>query len=289
MYIEGGSLFSHLRNCKRFNEDVARFYAAQIILAANFLHNCGIVHGDIKPDNVLLDRDGHYKLADFGLCKTEMFISSKTYGFVGTKQYMVPDVLRGELYGREVDWWSLGYVAYEMMLGECPDSNAWFHHERFPKYLTQDAVSLLKKFLHPDPIRRLGALGDTRSILRHHFFKTVNWEAVLEKRVKPQVKPPTLELLNIEPDKPGDAEDLRRNHSFENRYHEAILEAPLNHDTQIVLEAILNQEAPLVQEAPPDLDTPAEQDAAPEHVKRELSDLEEVEQLKKTIETKGPT
>ena len=232
-YIEGDTLSSLLRRRKRFNEDVARFYAAEVILAVNFLHKCGIVHRDIKPANVLLDRDGHCKLADFGLCKGGMYSRSKTYGCVGTKQYMAPEVRWGDKYGPEVDWWSVGCVLYEMMSGKCRDSNVCVHRERFPTYLTQDAVSVLKKFLHPVPRRRLGALGDKRSILRHRFFKMVNWEAVLQKRVTPPVKPPTLEFLNIEPDVPGDAEDIGRNPSIESRHHEAILEAPLNQDAQL--------------------------------------------------------
>ena len=286
-YIEGGTLSSLLRSRKRFHEDVARFYAAEVILAVNFLHKCGIVHRDIKPANILLDRDGHCKLADFGLCKGAMYSRSKTRGFVGTKPYMAPEIRRDDLHGPEVDWWSVGCVVYEMMLGKCRDSNVCVHRERFPSYLTKDAVSVLKKFLHHDPRRRLGALGDTRSILRHRFFKTVNWEAVLDKRVTPPIKPPTLKFLNIELDAPGDAEDIGRNPSIGNRHHEAILEAPLNQDSQLVPEATFNQEAPLVLEAAPDLDAPAEQDAAPEHVKNELSALEdEVEELNKILQEK---
>jgi len=286
-YAEGGTLFSLLLSRERFTEDVARFYAAEIILAVNFLHKCGIVHRDIKTENVLLDRDGHCKLADFGLCEAGMFASSKTSRIIGTKKYMAPEVRRGDLYGPEVDWWSVGCVVYEMMVGTCPSSNVFAHLKRFQTHLTQDAVSVLKRFLHPDPRLRLGALGDTRSILMHPFFKKVNWEAVLEKRVTPPVKPPTLEFLNTEPDAPGDAEDHRRNPSIDNRHHEVILEAPLNQDAQLVLEATNNQEAPLLLEAAPDLDTPAEEDAAPEHVKKELSALEEkVEQLKNMLKQK---
>lgn len=100
----------------------------------------------------------------------------------------------------------------------------------------------MKNFLHPHSRRRLRARGDTRSILRHPFFK-VNWEAVLQKRVTPPVKPPTLEFLNIDPDAPGDGDDLERNPSTENGHHEAILEAPLKQEVPIVLEAPLDQDA----------------------------------------------
>jgi len=273
-YVEGGTIRSLLSRLKRFNEDMVRFYAAEIILALNFLHKCDIVHRDIKPENVLLDRDGHCKLAHFEMCKIGMFTWSRTSGECGTEPYMAPEIHQGHLCGPEVDCWSVGCMMYEMMLGKCRLSKVCVHRERFPKYLTQDAVSVLKMFLHPHRRLRLGALGDTRSILRHPFFKKVNWEAVLQKRVTPPVKPPTLEFLNIDPTAPGVAEDTGRTPSTGDRHQEAILEAPLNEDAQLVLEA------------PSDLDTPAEQDAAPEHVNTELSALEEEVEVKKMLKQK---
>jgi len=269
-YVEGGTLRSFLSRRKRFNEDEARFYLAEIILAVNFLHKCGIVHRDIKPENVLLDRNGHCKLADFGLCKVGMFAWSKTSGVCGTKQYMAPEMRRGDRYGPEVDWWSVGCIAYEMMLGKRRYSYVTVHCERFPTYVTRGAECILKKFLRPDPRRRLGARGDTRSILRHHFFKKVDWEALLEKCVTPPLKPPTLNFLKFETDAPGDGDDIRRNPSIENSHHEAILEAPLNPDDQLVLEATFNREAPIVLEAPVDQDTPL--------VPQELVDSKEIDQ-----------
>jgi serine/threonine protein kinase len=86
-----------LSRFKRFHEDLARFYAAEIILAVNFVHKCGIVHREIKPQNVLLDKDGYCKLADFGMCKVGMFTRSKTSGVSGTKRYMDPEISRGDL------------------------------------------------------------------------------------------------------------------------------------------------------------------------------------------------
>jgi serine/threonine protein kinase len=187
-------------------------------LGVNFLHKCGIVHRDIKPENVLLGRDGHWKLADFGLCKLRVFTRSKTSGVCGTRRYMAPEIRRGDLYGPEVGWWSVGCVVYEMMLGMCRDSYDCVCREQFPTYVTHAAVSILRDFLQRDPRRRLGARCDTRSILRHPFFKNVNCEAVLQKRVTPPVKPPTLEFLNIDPDAPGHGDDVGRNPSIENRH-----------------------------------------------------------------------
>ena len=187
-----------------------------------------------------------------------------------TERYMAPEMRWGERYGPEVDWWSVGCIAYEMMLGKCRYSYVTAHRERFPTYVTHGAECILKKFLRPDPRLRLGARGDTRSILRHHFFKKVDWEALLQKRVKPPVKAPRLDFFNIDPEAPGDGDDIRRNPSIENSHHEAILEAPLNQDKQLVLEATFNREAPIVLEVPVDQDTPL--------VPQKLVDSKEIEQ-----------
>ena len=114
---------------------------------------------------------------------------------------------------------------YEMMFQKCRDLNVCAHRERFPKYLTQDAVSLLKKFLNTNPRCRLGARGDTRAFLRHPFLKKVNWEAVLWKHVTPPGKPQTLVFFLVNPAEPGDADDLRRHPSIKNIHQEAILKA----------------------------------------------------------------
>ena len=271
-YMGGGTLHSLCARRNRRNEDIARFYAAEIILGVDFLHNCGIVHRDIKPANILLDSDGHCKLADFGLCKVGIFTTTKTSGVCGTRRYMAPEVRRGDLYGPEVDWWSVGCVIFEMMLGTCRASYDCIYRELFPTQLTHAAASIVWDFLHPDPGRRLGAHGDTRSVLRHPFFNNVNWDAVLHKRVTPPVKPPTLEFLNTNPDAPGHG----------NRHHEAILEAPLHQDAQLVLEATHNREAAIVLEAPLSLHAVdiQEKEQSPERVE----DIKETEESPEHIE-----
>jgi len=251
-YMEGGTLRSLLSRHKQFSEDETRFYAAEIILAVNFLHQCGIVHRDIKPENILLDKDGHSKLADFGVCKAGVFESSVISGMCGTRLYMAPEMRYNNQYGPEVDWWSVGCVIYEMLTGECLSSYDSVHRTSLPKYLMPSAVRIVKNFLDPIPRYRLGARGDTLSILRHTFFKKVNWQAVLEKRVKPL----TLDSLYINPDTPGDGDHRRRNPSIKNNNHEAILEAPINQEAPIVLEATLNREAPIVLEAPINREAP---------------------------------
>ena len=225
-YLGGGTLHSLLCRLKGFSEDLARFYTAEIVLAVKFLHKCGIVHRDIKPQNILLDIDGHCKLADFGSCKTGMFTSSTTAGMCGTARYMAPEVRHRMFYGPEVDWWSVGCVMHDMMLGVYLYSRHLTRLQRYGTSLTQDAISIITNFLNKDPSRRLGAHGDTRSILLHPFFKTVNWVAVLQKRVTPPVNPVTLEFLTVHPDAPGDAHDVGTNSSTENRHRDAIPEQP---------------------------------------------------------------
>ena len=225
-YCEGGTLRSLMSRLQLFHEDLVRFYAAEIILAVKFLHECGIVHRDIKPANILLDRGGHCKLADFGLSEVGMFQGKLTEGVCGTVWYRAPEIQRGRLYGPEVDWWSVGCIMFDMMVGDCPAEEDLLYPEEYPLCLKKDAISILNMLLEPDPRRRLGAHGDTRSIQRHPFFKTVNWKAVFEKRVTPPVNPLTLEFLAVDAEAPGDACDLARTPSIENMHCEAIVEQP---------------------------------------------------------------
>ena len=232
-YCEGGTLRSLMSRLQLFHEDLVRFYAAEIILAVKFLHECGIVHRDIKPENILLDRGGHCKLADFGLSEVGMFQGKLTEGVCGTVWYRAPEIQRGRLYGPEVDWWSVGCIMFDMMVGDCPAEEDLLYPEEYPLCLKKDAISILNMLLVLDPRRRLGAhgdtrsiQGDTRSIQRHPFFKAVNWKAVFEKRVTPPVNPLTLEFLAVDAEAPGDACDLARTPSIENTHCEAIVEKP---------------------------------------------------------------
>jgi serine/threonine protein kinase len=119
-FCKRGTLYSMMSRVQRFHEDWARFYATEIILAVKFLHECGIVHRDIKPDNILLDRDGHCRLADFGLAITGMFKGMCTEGVCGHARFRAPEMIPGRLYGPEVDWWSVGCVMNDMIVGDCP-------------------------------------------------------------------------------------------------------------------------------------------------------------------------
>lgn len=195
----GGELFFHLQKVKTFSEDRTRFYGAEIVSALQYLHENDIVYRDIKLENLLLDKDGHVRIADFGLCKEDISFGDKTKTFCGTPEYLAPEVLDDNDYGRSVDWWGLGVVMYEMMCGRLPFFNK--DHEklfeliltssvRYPAKISDEAKSLLSGLLIKNPSQRLGGgPEDAKEIIRHPFFAPIDWVALYEKRIEPPFKP----------------------------------------------------------------------------------------------------
>ncbi|XP_053202922.1 RAC serine/threonine-protein kinase-like [Panonychus citri] len=198
-YVNGGELFFHLSKERIFTEDRTRFYSSEILLALDYLHSQGIIYRDLKLENLLLDKDGHIKIADFGLCKEDINWGTTTKTFCGTPEYLAPEVLEDSDYGRAVDWWGLGVVTYEMMCGRLPfydrDHDVLFElilieEVKFPRNLSVEAKSLLSGLLNKDPKQRLGGgPDDAKEIMVHPFFAGVNWQDVLEKKVSPPFKP----------------------------------------------------------------------------------------------------
>ncbi|XP_008588546.1 PREDICTED: RAC-gamma serine/threonine-protein kinase-like [Galeopterus variegatus] len=185
-------LFFHLSRERVFSEDRTRFYGAEIVSALDYLHSGKIVYRDLKLENLMLDKDGHIKITDFGLCKEGITDAATMKTFCGTPEYLAPEVLEDNDYGRAVDWWGLGVVMYEMMCGRLPFYNQ--DHEKlfelilmedikFPRTLSSDAKSLLSGLLIKDPNKRLGGgPDDAKEIMRHSFFSGVNWQDVYDKK-----------------------------------------------------------------------------------------------------------
>nr|XP_030724432.1 RAC-gamma serine/threonine-protein kinase isoform X3 [Globicephala melas] len=198
-YVNGGELFFHLSRERVFSEDRTRFYGAEIVSALDYLHSGKIVYRDLKLENLMLDKDGHIKITDFGLCKEGITDAATMKTFCGTPEYLAPEVLEDNDYGRAVDWWGLGVVMYEMMCGRLPFYNQ--DHEKlfelilmedikFPRTLSSDAKSLLSGLLIKDPNKRLGGgPDDAKEIMRHSFFSGVNWQDVYDKKLVPPFKP----------------------------------------------------------------------------------------------------
>uniref|UniRef100_A0A8C9WQD2 protein kinase C n=1 Tax=Scleropages formosus TaxID=113540 RepID=A0A8C9WQD2_SCLFO len=197
-YSPGGDLMIHIHN-NIFTEPQARFYAACVLLGLEFLHKNKIVYRDLKLDNILMDADGFVRIADFGLCKEGMGHGDRTSTFCGTPEFLAPEVLTDNNYTRAVDWWGMGVLLYEMLVGESPfpgeDEEEVFDsivndEARYPRFLSPDSISIIQRLLRKNPEKRLGASEqDAGEVKKQPFFKSVEWEALLAKKVKPPFLP----------------------------------------------------------------------------------------------------
>ncbi|MXQ90560.1 hypothetical protein E5288_WYG016110 [Bos mutus] len=206
--LSGGELFTHLEREGIFLEDTACFYLSEITLALGHLHSQGIIYRDLKPENIMLSSQGHIKLTDFGLCKESIHEGAVTHTFCGTIEYMAPEILVRSGHNRAVDWWSLGALMYDMLTGSASPASSGgrppFTAENrkktmdkiirgkleLPPYLTPDARDLVKKFLKRNPNQRIGGgPGDAADVQRHPFFRHVNWDDLLVRRVDPPFRP----------------------------------------------------------------------------------------------------
>lgn len=200
-YGQGGELFTHLSTEKMFSESVAAFYMAEMLLAISHLHdNLGVVYRDLKPENCLLDADGHLLLTDFGLSKVSAEPSDACNSMLGTVEYMAPEVIQGHKYGKAVDWWSFGALGYDLMTGNPPfrgqnhakiQENIVKQKLVLPYFLSQDAKDLLTRFLRKDPAKRLGAHmpRDLQTLRAHRFFRRIDWVRLAARELEPPIQP----------------------------------------------------------------------------------------------------
>ncbi|KAL2606536.1 hypothetical protein GLYMA_09G232400v4 [Glycine max] len=222
-YLNGGDLYSMLRNLGCLDEDMARVYIAEVVLALEYLHSLNVIHRDLKPDNLLIGQDGHIKLTDFGLSKVGLINSTddlsapsfsnndflgddepkprhsskreerQKQSVVGTPDYLAPEILLGMGHAATADWWSVGVILYELLVG-IPPFNAEHPQQIFdniinrdiqwpkiPEEISFEAYDLINKLLNENPVQRLGATGATE-VKRHAFFKDINWDTLARQK-----------------------------------------------------------------------------------------------------------
>ncbi|KAK6153881.1 hypothetical protein DH2020_013520 [Rehmannia glutinosa] len=223
-YLNGGDLYSLLRNLGCLDEDVARVYIAEVVLALEYLHSLRVVHRDLKPDNLLIAHDGHIKLTDFGLSKVGLINSTddlsgpavsgtslmdedepplsasehqqerrKKCSAVGTPDYLAPEILLGTGHGFTADWWSVGVILFELIVGIPPFNaehpqkifenilNRKIPWPRVPDEMSLEAHDLIDRLLTEDPNQRLGAVGASE-VKQHPFFRDINWDTLARQK-----------------------------------------------------------------------------------------------------------
>jgi len=206
-YCSGGELYFHIGKRGKLPEALARFYCAEIILALGYLHSRGICYHDLKPENLMLDKDGHICLVDFGLCQLDVHSPTKgAKGHCGTAEYLAPEILRLEEHGTSVDIWALGMVMYEMVTGLPP----WYSYDQdemvqsimssrlsFPGHVSRLCRRLIKKMLDRDPTQRLCSTGGVAEAIKEPFFSHVAWDELAQRRIEAPFVPPTAEGTDV--------------------------------------------------------------------------------------------
>lgn len=197
-YVSGGDLMLHIQR-GQFGTKRAQFYAAEVCLALKYFHENGVIYRDLKLDNILLTLDGHIKMADYGLCKEDMWYGSTTSTFCGTPEFMAPEILLDKKYGRSVDWWAFGVLIYQMLLQQSPfrgeDEDEIYDailadEPLYPIHMPRDSVSILQKLLTREPEQRLGSgPTDAQEIMSQPFFSNINWDDIYHKRIPTPFKP----------------------------------------------------------------------------------------------------
>ncbi|XP_033340052.2 cAMP-dependent protein kinase catalytic subunit 1 [Megalopta genalis] len=195
-YINGGEMFTHLRRMGKFDEPLARFYAAQVLLALEYLHHCSLVYRDLKPENILIHSSGYIRMTDFGFCK---MIDGRTWTLCGTPEYLAPEVILSKGYGKSVDWWSFGVLIYEMNAGYPPfySGEPMKIYEKiisgkykYAQHFGEELRDILKNILQVDLTRRYGNLKNgTLDIKGHKWFQSTDWNMIYHQKIQPSFIP----------------------------------------------------------------------------------------------------
>jgi len=195
-FVNGGELFSHLRKEGRLPDADSRFYSGEIVLAFSYLHSKNIIYRDLKPENLLIDSEGHMKVTDFGFAKV---VEDRTWTLCGTPEYLAPEIIQSKGHGRAVDWWALGILIFEMLAGYPPfyDENPFGIYQKvlagridFPKHFDVKAKDLIKRLLTHDKAKRYGCLRHgAEDIQKHKWYKGMDWDQLFARAVKPDFIP----------------------------------------------------------------------------------------------------
>lgn len=189
-YVVGGEFFTHLRNVSKLENPDAKFYAAQVTLVFEYLHERDFIYRDLKPENLLIDASGYLKITDFGFAKRVAF---KTYTLCGTPEYIAPEVLLNKGHGKGVDWWTLGILMYEMLVGQPPfvdDDPMGIYQQilagkvNFPRFIDRNAKSLVKKLLMADLTKRYGCLKNGAADIKgHKWYNGLEWDNLVARQL----------------------------------------------------------------------------------------------------------
>ena len=198
-FLQGGDLFYHLHHSTiNLTEEVAKFYIIELILGLEFLHQNNVIFRDLKPENILLDSEGHIRISDFGLSKILENSRDKAYTLCGTLKYLAPEILKNKGYEKSVDWWSLGCIFYEMLMGHLPfkingnviDPEVFEEKIKFNDNMNPLLVDLISQLLAVNPKKRIGyGDSDAKKIKEHQYFSDVDWNKYLNKEIEPPFVP----------------------------------------------------------------------------------------------------
>ncbi|CAD8097447.1 unnamed protein product [Paramecium sonneborni] len=194
-FCPGGDMGQLLEEKKRLPEDQVKNYICELILALEDLHQRDIIYRDLKPENIVIDADGHAMLTDFGLSKEGIYDADQgAKSFCGSVAYLAPEMLKRQGHGKAVDWYLLGVVMYELLVGVPPyydnEKEQLFHNIenavlQIPQFISAEGRNLIKSLLQRNPIKRLGSgIGDSKEIMHHPYFSDVDWEKVQNKELE---------------------------------------------------------------------------------------------------------
>jgi len=199
-FVQGGQLDRFIQKNGRLSNETTRFYAAQVVMAMQVLHQEHVVYRDLNPSNILLDRGLYVKIVDFGLAKVLNFddVTARTWTLCGTPEYLAPEIIQSKGHSKEVDWWALGVIIHEMLAGYPPwyDKDAFTIYQEilkakvtadsFPRHFEGHGSDLIKKLLTKDRTRRIGSSKNgAEDIKKHKWYRGLNWAALYNKTMEP--------------------------------------------------------------------------------------------------------